>query len=209
MRSKQQLWAVGAPLVLASKSTSRRALLTAAGFDVEVLPADVDERAVEADYVANDRPAEGLAGALAEAKALAVSVLSPEAYVLGADQTLACEGRLLHKAADLVEAAETLAMLEGRTHILTSAYCVARGGRILGGGADRALLKMRPLAADQISGYLAFAGPDIISSLGAYQIEGIGIHLFERVDGDHSTVLGLPMLKLLAWFRREGLLVLR
>ncbi len=203
------LWTAEAPLILASKSASRRALLAAALLDVEAMPADVDERAVEIRYLAGGGPAQGLAAALAQAKALAVSAIRPDAYCLGADQTLILEGRLMHKASDLGEAARSLAALAGHTHELTSAFCVARGGHALGADEDRVFLTMRPLDPAQIATYLSFAGPDVIASVGAYQLEGLGQHLFEKVDGDHSTVLGLPMLKLLAWMRGKGLLALR
>ncbi len=203
------LWVAEAPLVLASKSASRRALLAATGLEVEAVPADVDERVIEARYLAGDGPAQGLAAALAQAKALAVSAIRPDAYCLGADQTLTFEGRLMHKAADLGEAARSLAALAGHTHELTSAFCIARAGRALGADEDRAYLAMRPLDPNQIATYLFFAGPSVIASVGAYQLEGLGQHLFEKVDGDHSTVLGLPMLKLLSWMRSKGLLALR
>ena len=175
----------------------------------EVVAPDVDERAIEARFLSEDRPSDGLAAALAQAKALAVSALRPDAYCVGADQTLTVEGRRLHKPSDLEGAASSLAVLAGQTHELISAFCVARQGRALGAGEDRALLTMRPLDAEQIAAYLALAGPGIIASVGAYQLEGVGMHLFERVEGDYSTVLGLPMLKLLAWLRGAGLIALR
>ena len=145
---------------------------------------------------------------LARAKALAVSAKRPDAYCIGADQTLTLEGRILHKSHDLVEAAQTLAALAGKTHRLTSAFCVARYGQALVVHRDHADLRMRALDPGEISRYLERAGPGVLASVGAYQGEGLGIHLFERVEGDHSVVLGLPMLSLLAWLRRENLISL-
>ena len=209
MVGRQRVWAGEAPLVLASNSASRQALMAAAGLDIEIAPAEIDERELEALHLAQAKSPESLAAVLAEAKAVAVSGKRLDAYVIGADQTLTVEGRLLHKADSFLAAASTLSALGGRSHTLTSAFAVARGGRALGGDEDSALLRMRPLGPDQIAAYLAFVGPGVLSSVGAYQLEGMGMHLFEKVEGDHSTVLGLPMLKLLTWLRREGLLALR
>ena len=149
-----------------------------------------------------------LAIELARAKALAVSALRPDAYCLGADQTLTLEGRIFHKSSDFAEAALSLAELAGKTHRLTSAFCVARSGESLIIDSDNASLRMRPLDPVTISRYLDRAGPEILASVGAYQVEGLGAHLFDRIEGDHSVVLGLPMFKLLAWLRRENLISL-
>ena len=207
-QSNRQLWASGEPLILASRSESRRALLISAGIDAEVQAADVDERACEQRYFAAGGSPPGLAGVLAEAKALAVSALRPEAYCLGADQTLTLEDRLLHKPRDLDEAARSLAALSGRTHRLTSAFCIARSGEPLVIDADHADLHMRALDQRTIARYLDLAGPVVLSSVGAYQIESLGMNLFDRVEGDFATILGLPMFRLLAWLRRRGLILL-
>ncbi len=206
--STSSLWAGAAPLVLASKSASRRALLEACGLAAETAPVAVDERALENRYLAEGGSIEGLSSALARAKALAASALRPDAYCLGADQTLTVGTRLLHKPRDRAEAAESLAALAGRTHRLTSAFCVARGGAALAVDRDTAELTMRPLDAGAILRYLDAAGPAVLASVGVYQLEGLGVHLFEEVRGDHFTILGLPLVKLLAWFRAEGLLAL-
>ena len=145
---------------------------------------------------------------LARAKALAASAERPDAYCIGADQTLTLEGRILHKSRDLAEAAQTLAALSGKTHRLTSAFCAARGGRALIVHREYADLQMRALDPVEISRYLERAGSGVLASVGVYQGEGLGIHLFERIEGDHSVVLGLPMLGLLAWMRRENLISL-
>lgn len=202
------LWTGLAPLVLASGSAIRRSLLAACGLTVEPVVPNVDERAEEARHFASGGSVEGLAGALAREKALAVSVSRPEAFCIGADQTLTVAGRLLHKARDRGEAARSLATLAGRTHRLTSAVCVARRGEPLVVEEDAAELDMRPLDEAAIGRYLDLAGPTALSSVGAYQLEGLGVHLFERIRGDHFTILGLPLLKLLAWLRAEGLLSL-
>jgi septum formation protein len=202
------LWRGDGPLVLASRSESRRALLAAAGLDAESVVAEVDERALEDRYLSGGGSLENVAIELARAKALAVSARRPDAYCIGADQTLTLEGRILHKSRDLAEGAKTLASLSGKTHRLTSAFCVARGGQALVVHRDHADLRMRALAPGEISRYLERAGLGVLASVGAYQGEGLGIHLFERIEGDHSVVLGLPMLDLLAWMRRENLISL-
>ena len=132
------LWRGAGPLVLASKSESRRALLSAAGLDAEFVAPEVDERALEDRYLAGGGSLEGVAIELARAKALAVSAKRPDAYCIGADQTLTLEGRILHKSRDLAEAAQTLAALSGKTHRLTSAFCVARAGQALVVHSDHA-----------------------------------------------------------------------
>ena len=202
------LWRGAGPLVLGSGSASRRALLLAAGLDAEFVPPQVDERAIEDRYLAGGGPLESLALELAQAKALAVSAERPQAYCIGADQTLTLEGKILHKSRDLAEGAQTLAALSGKTHRLTSAFCVARAGQALVVHRDHADLRMRALDPAEISRYLERAGPSVLSSVGVYQGEGLGIHLFEHIEGDHSVVLGLPMLSLLAWMRRENLISL-
>ena len=202
------IWRGAAPLVLASRSESRRALLSAAGLEAEFVAPDVDERAVEDRYLARGGSLENVASELAQAKALAVSAERPDAYCIGADQTLTLEGRILHKSRDLAEAAQTLAALSGKTHRLTSAFCVARAGKALVVHRDHADVRMRALDPGEISRYLERAGPGVLASVGVYQGEGLGVHLFERIEGDHSVVLGLPMLSLLAWMRRENLISL-
>ena len=202
------LWRGDGPLILASKSQSRQALLLAAGLGAKSVAAEIDERALEDRYLAAGGSLEDLAAELAQAKALAVSANRPDAYCIGADQTLTLGDRIFHKSRDLAEGAQTLAALSGQTHRLTSAYCVARGGQVLVVHRDHADLLMRALDPSEISRYLERAGPSVLSSVGVYQGEGIGIHLFERIEGDHSVVLGLPMMSLLAWLRRENLISL-
>jgi septum formation protein len=202
------IWRGAAPLVLASRSESRRALLSAAGLEAEFVAPEIDERALEDGYLARGGSLESLAVELARAKALAVSAERPDAYCIGADQTLTLEDRILHKAGDFAAAAQTLALLSGKTHRLTSAFCVARVRKALVVHRDHADVRMRALDPGEISRYLERAGPGVLASVGAYQGEGLGVHLFERIDGDHSVVLGLPMLSLLAWLRHENLISL-
>lgn len=198
-----KLWC-GAPLVLASKSAVRRSLLEAAGIPVEVDPAAVDERAIEAP-LAGATPEE-VALRLAREKALAVAARRPSALVLGADQTLALGTRRFSKPKSLTAAREQLAALSGKTHALHSGAAIARDGRIAFEAVATARLTMRPLSDQALDAYLAAAGDRVMQSVGGYQLEGLGVHLFERVEGDHFTILGLPLLLLLAFFRSEGLL---
>jgi septum formation protein len=200
------LWQVHAPLVLASTSPTRRTLLASAGLPLETEAPGIDERTIEAS-LRGQGPAR-IASCLAREKALAVSRRRPERIVVGADQTLACAGMLLHKPVDRTAAREQLALLSGRTHVLHSAVAIATDGTILGGFVEEARLTMRPLGADAIERYLDLAGEAALQSVGAYQLEGLGIHLFETIDGDHSTILGLPLMPLLAALRAINCLAL-
>ncbi|WP_395665249.1 Maf family protein [Methylocella sp.] len=201
------LWLGADPLVLASRSAARAALLAAAGLPFEARAADIDERAVEAPLVAAGAGASGVARALAKTKALAVSAAAPGRLVVGADQTLACDGRLFVKPESRAAAAAALAALSGRAHELHSALCAARDGQVLFAAAPVARLHMRALSSKFIDAYLDAAGPAVLGSVGAYQIEGAGMHLFERIEGDHSTILGLPLLPLFGFLRDEGLIL--
>lgn len=205
MTLQATFWRGDAPLILASGSTTRRQLLEAARLPVEMIRPDVDERAIEADFLAMGGPHAGIAAALAEAKALSVSPKHPRRIVLSADQMLICEGHPFHKPENAAAAERQLARLAGREHELTSAFALARDGRIIGHGASSATLTMRPLTPGFIKEYVALAGEAATSSVGSYQLEGLGIHLFETIEGDHSTILGLPMLSLLAALRRLDL----
>jgi len=208
MSPPPSLWIGQEKLVLASKSAGRRRLLESAGLPFVVNPADVDERALEQARVARGESGETVAAALARAKALSVSARWPGAPCLGADQILTLDGRPLHKSETPEAAARTLAALSGRVHKLTSAFALVCDGRLLDEDQDSAELVMRPLDARQIDLYLACAGPAALASVGVYQLEGLGQHLFEKIEGDHATIVGLPMLKLLACLRRQGMLAL-
>jgi septum formation protein len=196
------LWLAASPLVLASQSKVRRALLEAAGIAVEVRPANIDERAIEAGAPTKELGA--VAALLAREKALRVAAELPGRLVVGADQILALGSRRLDKPPDRAAARIQLLTLAGRTHELHAGVAVARGREILFGHVGVARLAMRPLTDTFLDRYLDAAGPDVIASVGAYQVEGIGIQLFERIDGDQFTVMGLPLLPLLAYLRAEG-----
>ena len=191
------------PVILASGSAIRRNLLQGAGLSLHVQPAAIDERALEAQ-AADRQPAE-LADALARAKARDVSRQNPDAWVIGADQVLDHDGTVLHKAAGRQEAAAKLARLQGSTHRLTSAACLARNGETLWTGHDSASLAMRPLTPTAIDAYLDKAGDAATQSVGAYRLEELGAALFDRIEGDYFTILGLPLLPLLAALRDNGI----
>jgi septum formation protein len=198
------LWRGKHPLILASQSRARQTLLANAGIAFEVVSADIDERAVQQ---ASGFSAPGdVAALLAREKAVAVSVRHPGKFVVGADQTLALGERLFSKPAGRAQAAEQLRELAGESHELHSAVAVARDGKVVFEAAAVAWMTMRRLGEAEIDAYLDQAGEAVTTSVGAYQLERLGVHLFERIEGDHFTILGLPLLPLLAFLRRERLL---
>ena len=198
------LWRGKSPLILASQSRARQALLTNAGISFEAVTAEIDERAVQQ---ASGLSAPGeIASLLAREKALSVSARQPGKFVIGADQTLALGDRLFSKPAGRAQAAEQLRALAGRSHELHSAVAVVRDGKILFEAVAIAGMTMRRLGEAEIDVYLDEAGDAVTSSVGAYQLEGLGVHLFERIEGDHFTILGLPLLPLLAFLRSQRLL---
>lgn len=195
------LWLARQPLVLASKSDVRGKILGAAGLRFETRPAQIDERAVEAKAGAPDAAA--AASLLARAKADAVAASQPGRVVLGADQTLALGAERFSKPANRAAAIEQLRTLRGKTHALHSALALVRDGVELFSYADTARLTMRDVSDRFVDDYLDMAGDAALSSVGGYQLEGVGIHLFERVEGDYFTILGLPLLPLLAFLRQN------
>jgi septum formation protein len=198
------VWRGTKPLILASQSPARQALLANAGIAFEAIPAEIDERAIQ---LASGLSSPGeIATLLAREKAVAVSLRHPGQFVVGADQTLALGERLFSKPAGRAQAAGQLQALAGRTHELHSAVAVARDGATLFADVSLARMTMRPLDDAAISAYLDAAGEAVTTSVGAYQLEGIGIHLFERIEGDHFTILGLPLLALLKFLRSRQLL---
>jgi septum formation protein len=192
------------PIVLASASPTRIALLRNAGIEFTAVAAQIDERAIEAALAASARPPAEIAAALAEAKALSVVASRAGALVIGADQVLSADGRAWHKPSSIGEARDQLIALSGRTHELHSAIAVAREGTIGWRHSETVRLTMRPLTAGFIDDYLSRVGREALRSVGSYQIEGPGIQLFERIAGDYFAILGLPLLPLLAYLRNAG-----
>lgn len=191
-------------VVLASASPFRRKMLEDAGVAVETARPGIDERAVEAAVEGSGITPEELAAILAEAKARDVSERMPGRLVVGADQTLSLGDEVLHKARDMEEARRRLLALSGRTHQLNSAAVLARDGQVLWRHVGVARLTMRPLDPAFVGRHLSRVGDGVLGSVGAYQIEGEGIQLFERIEGDHFTIVGLPLLPLLAKLRELG-----
>jgi len=198
------IWRGTQPLILASKSPARQALLHSAGIAFEVVPAELDERAIE---LASGLSGPGeIASLLAREKALAVSLQRRNRLVVGADQTLALGDQRFSKPAGRAEAAGQLQALGGRTHELHSAIVVACNGKPVFSDLSVARMTMRPLDEAAIMAYLDAAGEAVTTSVGGYQLEGLGVHLFERVEGDYFTVLGLPLLSLSGFLRGLRLL---
>lgn len=192
----------GERLILASKSAARRAMLSDAGVPFVVQVADVDEDALKTPGV---DPVD-LAVELARAKALAVSRHDADAWVLGADQTLAFDSGLVSKAATLDAARERLSAMRGRTHQLHSGAALARNGQVVWSGVDTVEMKMRDFSDAFLDAYLAAEGEPLLSCVGSYRLEGLGAQLFEAVEGDYFTVLGLPLWPVLAELRRAGVI---
>ena len=200
------LWRGQSSLILASQSRTRKMLLENAGLTFEAVPADIDERGLQQ---ASKFSSPGkIAQLLAREKAAWVSARNAGHYVIGADQTLALGERLFNNPNGRAAAAEQLRALSGQTHELHSAIAVALDGKIAFDTVEVARMSMRPLSGEDIRLYLDEAGEGVISSVGAYQLEGLGVHLFERINGDHFTILGLPLLPLLAFLRSQSLLAI-
>ncbi len=198
------LWLAVDPLVLASKSAARRALLESAGIPVEVRPADLDERGLEPS--ARSAGAGGVAAFLAREKAAIVARLSPGRLVLGADQTLALGAQRFAKPVDRAAARDELRALSGRAHQLHSAIAFVQDTSVLFEHLGVAQLTMRPLSERFLDRYLDAAGSAATASVGGYQIERLGIQLFERIEGDYFTILGLPLMAVLDFLRQHGCL---
>jgi septum formation protein len=198
------IWRGEEPLILASQSAARRMLLKNAGITFDAALADIDERGLQ--QRSNLTAPGDIAALLAEQKAAFVSLRHPGRYVVGADQTLSVGDRLFHKPAGRDQAAQQLHDLSGKTHELHSAIAVACDGATLFSHVSVAHMTMRQLDDTAIDAYLDAAGDKVLTSVGAYQLEGLGVHLFELIEGDHFTILGLPLLPLLKFLRGEGMI---
>ncbi len=199
------LWRADAPLILASRSFGRRQALEQAGIPFEAIPADVDERVIEEGLEGAD--ADRIALTLARVKALAISARAPGRLVLGADQTASCGERIFGKPRDMDEAKELLQFLSGRRHRLHSAIVLARDNMALFETIAHADLMMRNFSDAFLAAYLSAMGETALSSAGAYQIEGLGAHLFSNIEGDHWTIMGLPLIAALDALREQGALL--
>lgn len=190
-------------VVLASASKARARLLEAAGLRLIIDPAAIDEAEIRMSLVGEGARARDIADALAALKAVRISNRHPGRLVLGADQVLACDDKLFEKPQDLAQARTQLIALSGKAHRLISAAAAARDGAVIWRHVASARLQMRPLSTDFIEAYLAAAGASVLSSVGAYALEGLGAQLFSRVEGDYFTVIGLPLLPLLEFLRSQ------
>jgi septum formation protein len=198
----------GPHIILASGSQSRRAMLTAAGLSFEVIPSGIDEHAIRealGDDAAEIEP-DDVADILARAKAEDVSRLYPDALVIGGDQVLALGAEIYDKPADMATARSHLLAFRGRVHELHAAVVLAENGVTVWGHTDAAALTMRNFSTKYLDAYLAKAGDAVLQSVGAYQLEGLGVQLFEKIDGDYFTILGMPLLPLLGELRRRKVL---
>lgn len=194
-------WLERLPILLASKSEIRAKLLRDAGVELEIRPAGIDEREVETHLAEDGVSPSNVAGALAAAKAIDVSTRAPGRLVIGADQTLSLEGERFTKPISREAGRSQLLKLAGRSHVLASGAALVRDGAVLWSGISTATLTMRALSEPFLDNYLDAAGRAVLTSVGGYQFEGLGAQLFERVEGDFHTILGLPLLPLLGALR--------
>ncbi len=192
-------------LVLASASKTRAQLLSNAGIGFDVVPAHADEAALKDSLRAEHASGHDAALALADLKAARISAAQPNDLVLGCDQLLDCAGAWFDKATDREDAGRQIGLLQGRGHELATAVCAMQGGRRIWHQVEAPRLMMRQLAAADIEGYLDAAGDEVISCVGGYRLEGVGIHLFTRIEGDYFSILGLPLLPLLEFLRGQGI----
>ncbi len=192
------------PLILASKSQARIELMFKAGLVFQTVPASVSEAALKSQLLAQNAGPAVIAAALADAKALDVSTSYPDALVIGADQTLELDGRLFDKPGDLAQAGAQLRHLRGRRHRLHAAAALVQGGQVVWRTLESADLHMRFFSDAFLDRYLAAEAAEIVHCVGAYRLEGLGVQLFQRVEGDYFTILGLPLLSLLETLRSMG-----
>jgi septum formation protein len=200
------MMAPGAPsLILASGSAARRALLQAAGLRFTAQPAPIDEAGIKRAMRAEGATPDATALALATAKARHID--APGAVVIGADQMLVCDGAWFDKPADMDDVLEHLLQLRGQTHVLVTAVTCWQDGALLWEHVARPVLTMRPFSNGFLEAYLALEGEACLDCVGAYRFEGAGLHLFERVEGEQAAILGLPLLPLLGFLRRHGVVL--
>jgi septum formation protein len=193
-------------LILASASSPRARILRGARVPFVAIPADIDESALKAKFLAEGKAVEEVALALAEAKAVHVSKSHRSDLVLGADQVLEFADELLNKCSDLTEARQLLLRLRGRRHRLISALALAEAGHVIWTHSEGTSLKMREFSSAFLEAYLAHEGDEVLSGVGCYRLEAMGAQLFEHVDGDYFSILGLPLQPLLAELRRKGVI---
>lgn len=196
----------GSRLVLASASPFRRRMLEAAGLSFAVVAPDVDEAALKSELLRSGSNLKEIVQGLAVAKAEVVSASLPDALVIGADQVLACGAQMFSKPASIAEAREQLVRLRGKPHELHTAVALAGAGKAVWTRLETASLTMRPFSDAFLTDYLARMGERVRGTVGAYEVEGPGIQLMERIDGDMFTVIGLPLLALLSELRARGAL---
>jgi septum formation protein len=194
-------------LILASGSVSRRMVLEASGLHVSIRPSNVDEAAIKRRALADAESAETAALRLADSKARAVALDEPDALVIGADQILVCDGVWFDKPADVAAAREQLRTLRGRAHVLVTAIVCHEGEQHVWQHVEIPRLVMRDFSDAFLDEYLALEGAAVTSTVGSYRLEGLGAHLFASIEGEHAAILGLPLLALLAFLRRRGILV--
>jgi septum formation protein len=206
MTDSNSIWSAEEPLILASKSPIRAELLKKAGFIFSTQFPKIDERIIENKLDIGQKAPQKIALALAEAKALAVSLNNPDAWVIGADQTLEFENNILHKVATRREAETQLLSMSGKAHQLHSAFAIVKANKTVSLDVETALLNMRPLSRNEIQTYCDLAGDVLFQSVGCYQFEGLGRHLFESVDGQEDVILGLPLDPIIKFFRSAGCL---
>jgi septum formation protein len=193
-------------IVLASASRSRAAILAGAGLEVLIEPADIDESAVKESGLRTQASVDAVAASLACQKAQKISEVHPNAFVIGADQMLDCGGSWLDKPDSLAAARDTLRLLRGKSHDLVTSVSIVQDGTEIWAVTDRAQLLMRDFSDNFLETYLSRVGDDVMLSVGAYQLEGLGAQLFERIDGDYFTILGLPLFPLLGFMREQNVI---
>lgn len=193
-------------IILASKSASRRMLLEGAGIPFEARGSGVDEDVIKAEKLAQGTSPADIALALAEAKALACTEGAEDALVIGGDQVLEFDGQLFDKPQNMTEAADRLFAMAGRAHHLRAGLVLAQRGEVVWRHRGSSTLTMRPLTREEIDAYLAKVGERVLATVGAYELEGPGVRLFEAIEGDYFTILGLPLLPLIGALRDQGAL---